>query len=79
MKPLSLKQREYLDAINSYIAKNDNFPMALALSEIFNVYPNCAQQHLEMLERKGYIERTSQDNQFRRTEAYREFLKGEAA
>jgi len=60
MKELTARQKEVLDAIRTFIAQNHYPPTVRELCTILGISsPRGVSKHLEALEKKGYIKRTS--------------------
>ncbi|MEJ5148976.1 hypothetical protein [Comamonas sp. MYb396] len=57
---LTNRQREVLDYMRCFLLENDQLPPMHAIAEHFgHRSPNSAQNHLNALERKGFIERNA--------------------
>ena len=52
---LTKKQKEYLEFIKEYIAKNESSPRLEEIAEHFSVTPPSTHKMLEKLQRKGFI------------------------
>jgi len=57
MTPLTSRQTEILDTIKSFIAVNQYAPSVRELSDALDITIKGVFDHLEALERKGYITR----------------------
>lgn len=67
MRPLSRRQKEVLNFCGEFFGRNDQLPSRKAICEHFGwASPNSAEEVLQALEAKGYIERNDL-NKFRFT------------
>lgn len=76
---LTALQGEYVEFIHRYIFLNDNFPTCATLGGKFGVHPSAAQQNLNLLRKKGFIEKVLGSQSYRRTEKFKDYVKNRKA
>lgn len=71
---LTALQEQYVDFIHRYVFLNDNFPTCEEISKHFGVWPNAAKEKLDLLEKKGFIERVINRQCYRRTDTFKKYI-----
>lgn len=71
---LTSKQISYMEFVNNFIVENDNFPPLSIIAGHFGVNPNAALNHLQALEKKGYLAMCDKVQKYRRTAPFKTFI-----